>query len=787
MSAYEESLFQDLAFDDVRRLIADYAHSEPVKSALLALGSVPDLANLERMHGRVGELLDARREDRSWNLREFADLQDHLDLLKLRDSTLPSTWHRDILAVLQLSRELLGWMRSQLPRDGSNWREVEERFESMTSHEHAIERVVGPDGEVLDQASPELGRIRHEIEKAGRGVRSGMQKLIQRYSAEGWLNEDRPSLRGGRLVLPVLSSYKKQVKGVIQDQSHTGQTTFIEPYEIIELNNQIKSLQMEEMREVERILRELTATLHPHHGQIQGNYQALLEFDRHAALADFGFRFDAVVPQVSTDLGLCLKAARNPRLMLQREVVPLDMESRPGTRTLIITGPNAGGKTVALKTLGLLALMANSGIPVPAAEGTSIPHYDQIFTDIGDQQSLVNDLSTFSAHMHSLIRILQGATTNSLVLLDELGTGTDPAEGAALSRVILENLQETGCMTVATTHLGDLKTFAHESEGVLNGAMEFDQTALQPTYRFLAGIPGSSYGFEIAQRLGLRGTLLEKARGYLGASRTSLEELLQDLEAERQETRALRETTEQLERELLRKQKQLDRSLASVRKSEKHAERDAARQAREIVRETRQTMERLIREIREQQASRDSIRTARSELEDLNARIERMAEDAPDPETQPPLPVENIHPDARVRLRPLAQQGTVVGHPSGGKVFVDVEGKRLKVPVGWLSAAPADGSPGKPGDISVHVNRSESPGYTLDLRGDRYEEARQRLQAFLDRALLANLAEVRIIHGKGTGVLQKLVTDVLKTHKAIREFSLGGLDEGGAGITIAKF
>jgi len=609
--------------------------------------------------------------------------------------------------------------------------------------------------------------------------------LVKRYHKDGFLNEDRATMKGGRLVLPVVTSYKHKIEGVIQDQSNTGATTFIEPYEIIELNNHIRSLQIEEQREIERILRDLTAQFYPHAAELVDSYAALLEIDFHLALARFGKEFDASLPELNRKAHLRLLQARNPRLMLKRKVVPLELDMDSDHHTLVITGPNAGGKTVALKTIGLLALMANCGMPIPAAEGSRVPIFDRIYSDIGDQQSLVNDLSTFSAHMQTIIGIVEKASRDSLILLDELGTGTDPAEGGALARSVLEHLGAKGCKTVATTHLGELKVYAHETDHVLNGAMEFDQVALEPTYRFQAGVPGSSYGFEISRRLGLKETILKQAREYLGAGRTTLENLLRTLEAERQETLALKTTAEALQKELSRKQRQIDSGLAKVKKAEKHANRDAARQAQEIIRETRQTVERIVRQIREEQADRETIKEAQVRLDRLETQVDSLAEEEPAVVDVEPLDPDAVKPGMRVMLTALGQIGIIVGEPGGQRVYVDVDGKRMKVPLDWLGVAP-EAPQEEDATVVVNVNRQQGGSYTLDLRGYRAQAAVDTVQAFLDQAVLSNMPEVRIIHGKGTGVIRKVVHEVLDAHRAVEEFNLGGLDEGGAGVTIAK-
>ncbi len=780
--------FNHLGFDHILRLLADEAHSAPVSDRLLSLSPGGDPEVLKTQLQRIEEIWQFDAEGQGIGLQQYEDIAEPLTLLAIKDSTLQPSVLLDVLNTLEQTRVLQSYFQHRIDPDISAWQMVIQQITALSTLEKEIKRVVGPDGIVLDQASPELAKLRRQIEKAAGSVRSRMQGLVKHYNQEGWLNEDRATMKAGRLVLPVLSSYKNQVQGVIQDQSNTGATTFIEPIELIELNNHIKSLKIEEQREIERILKALTARLHPHTIDISANFEALQIIDFHVALARFGKRFDATIPQLVDRDHLKLKSARNPRLMLQREVVPLDLDMPPGVHTLVVTGPNAGGKTVAIKTVGLLSVMANSGIPIPAAEGSLVPVFDEVYTDIGDQQSLVNDLSTFSAHVQAIIAITNEASKGSLVLLDELGTGTDPAEGGALARAVLEELGSIGCKTIATTHLGDLKVYAHETEQVINGAMEFDQAALEPTYRFQSGVPGSSYGFEISKRLGLGSGILKQARDYLGQGRETLENLLRNLEAERQETKALKTTAEELQREMLRKQKQIEKGLAEVKKAEKHAERNAAVQAQDIIRSARKTVEQVIREIREGQASKEVIRSAHDALESMEERVDALAaEEEDDSRELQPVEDSEIRSGVDVLVKILNQAGRIVGEPSAGKVYVDVDGKRMKVPLDWLAQLPEGMEPEEPRDkVVVNVQTESTATYNLDLRGYRAEAAIQELNTFIDQALLSNLSQIQIIHGKGTGVIKKVVHEVLEGHRSVKAFRLGGLDEGGAGATFVE-
>ncbi|MCF7807645.1 MAG: endonuclease MutS2 [Candidatus Marinimicrobia bacterium] len=776
----------NLGFDDVRQWLADEAAGPFVKDQFEQLQLDHSLDGIGNQFRRIHEFESIMESNNGFLVHPYEDLKETLRLLALPGSTLFPENLTDLRNILEQTRLLQAIYLKSVPAEDFIWEGDLRRIEPLPNLEKDIQRIIGDDGEVLDSASSTLSSLRQKLRRSAGTVRSRMNDLVRKYGDEGFLNESQAGLRAGRLVLPVVSSYKHQVKGVIQDMSNTGTTTFIEPYEVIELNNQIKAMEVEEQQEVQRILRQLTASIHEHHETINRNYEVLQLIDFHIALAKFSKTFACSIPKVSETGEFKLIAARNPRLALQRKVVPLDLHMDASIRTLVITGPNAGGKTVALKTIGLLAMMANAGIPIPAAEGSIIPFLDTIYSDIGDQQSLVNDLSTFSAHMSTIINILESASPDSLILLDELGTGTDPAEGGALARAVLESLAEIGAKTVATTHLGDLKVFAHEAEGVMNGAMEFDRNGLKPTYKFLAGVPGSSYGFEISKRLGLKQKLLDTAKAYLGVARHSMEKLLQTLESERVSLSSLRDDNMHLQRELKVKQKKMDSALETVQKAERKADREAARKAGQIIADARQTVEHVIRQIKETQAEKTNIREVHGQLNQLEEQIDHVLEETEEAPRIQKIKEDAIQKGVAVTVLSLDQQGVVLEEPVRGKVMVEVEGKRLHIPISWLGQAVQQSKEVEARAPVVKVsNRSEST-FKLDLRGFRAEEAISEVSRFVDQAVLSGIPMLQIIHGKGTGVIRKVVHEVLDKHSAVKKKRLGGLDEGGAGVTFVE-
>jgi len=782
----DSSPYQHLGFNDVRHWLADEAAGEAVREQFAELEPGQSHNEITERFSRIAEFLQLIEKSSSFQVYSYGDLHDILRLLALDGSTLTSDNLMAINNILEQSRILQKSYFNSQPEADAIWSAKFKAIIPLPKLEQDLAHTIGPDGEVLDNASSALSSLRRKLRKSGGAVRSRMNDLVKKYGDSGYLNESQAGIKGGRLVLPVVSSYKHQVKGVIQDMSNTGTTTFIEPFEIIDLNNQIKTMEIEEQQEVQRILRDLTARFHTHTDDIENNYKLLQTIDFYMALTKFARTFNCSIPILSETREFQLKSARNPRLALQRKVVPLDLRMGEETTTLIITGPNAGGKTVALKTIGLLALMANAGVPIPADEGSTIPFFDRIFADIGDQQSLVNDLSTFSAHIGTIINILNESSSQSLVLLDELGTGTDPAEGGALARSILESLSEKGVKTVATTHLGDLKVFAHEAEHVMNGAMEFDQQGLKPTYKFQAGVPGSSYGFEISKRLGLAENILKTARGYIGWARDSMEKLLRSLESERVSLSELKSDNSQLQRDLKQKQQRIDSALNSLTKAERKADRDAAQKAGKIISNARQTVEKVIREIKESEAGKDSIKEVHNTLDDVESELEAVLSSTEEPLQLTRIEPEEIVKGAVVTVLSLDQEGVVLKHPIKGKVLVEVEGKRMQIPLDWLGQANKKISEPAISTTIVKVAKAGGSSYTLDLRGYRADAAIEELNRFIDQAVLSNLSLFQIIHGKGTGVIKQIVHEILEKHPSIGKKRLGGQDEGGAGVTFVE-
>ncbi len=670
--------------------------------------------------------------------------------------------------------------------------------------EQAILRAVDDTGGGLrDSASPELGRIRRELIGRSAHLRRRMDEILRSLSDRGLTaGAEQVTLREGRMVVPLKREHKRQVAGFVHDTSGSGQTIYVEPAEMLDLNNDLRELRSEEFREIDRILRDLTDGIRCAAEPIRANQSLLGELDFLQAKARLARDLGATRPALSDDGRLTIIDGRHPLLLLTRPtVVPLtlslgapDDTGKVGGKVLVITGPNAGGKSVAMKTAGLLCLMVQSGLLVPCFEESSFPLLDALFVDIGDEQSIDNDLSTFSSHLVNVRAILRHATGDSLVLIDEIGTGTDPAEGGAMAQAVLETLLERGCLTVVTTHHGELKAFAHETAGVVNGSMAFDQATLSPTYRFRAGIPGSSYAFEIAGRLGLPRTMLTRARTLVGSSRARLEGLLTSLEAA--EATARRTATEaQRERERLAGLIQLyEGRTAEAEARVKGAKREAAAEAERLLTEARRTVEQAVKSAREA-TDAEAVKEARRQLESGRESARRVQLDNPPP-PDPPAELsdefellsedEPLRKGDAVILKTNGATGIVQEAPdAAGNVKVAFGSVAMRVKV--RAVQPVRSKRQQKKQAVYYDTIGKQIQTSVDLRGLMGDEAIPVLETFLAEAYAFGLNRVTIVHGKGTGALRTRVTEFLRVQPRIKAFSLGNWNEGGSGATVVEF
>lgn len=669
---------------------------------------------------------------------------------------------------------------------------LDDLFEMLSPNKFLEERIdmtVLNEEEVADSASAALAGIRRKIANAGLRVREQLDRMIRSQTYQKYLQEAIVTQRGGRYVVPVKAEYRNEVKGLIHDSSSSGQTVFIEPIGVVEANNEIRVLRAQEQEEIERILAELSREVGSFAEGIIRSYDAAVKLNLIFAKAQLAYRMKAVVPKLNDKGRVVLRSARHP-LIDPQKVVPTEFTLGTEFDALIVTGPNTGGKTVALKTCGLLTLMAMCGLMIPAAEGSEISVFRHILADIGDEQSIEQSLSTFSAHMTNIIRILKEADNSSLILIDELGAGTDPVEGAALAVAIIESLREKGAKLMATTHYAELKTYALNTEGVENGSCEFDVATLRPTYRLLIGIPGKSNAFAISRRLGMPEQIVERANALVSGENSAFEEVVERLEESRRKLEGERGAAETARREAERAEKAAEDALEKAQREAKQELDRARRDAANLVQKTRAEAEGILAEMRALKKRSDKNLSAeeqarlRSGLRNLEKTSDPVHERRTDENYVLPRP---LKPGDTVLMADIDKTATVL-EVSGDQVLVQAGIVKTRVALKTLRLVEKPTQqPKKRGERKVTKDTSSQPATgSLDLRGMNVEEAILEVDAFIDHAVMQKLNQLTIIHGKGTGVLRSGIQQHLKRHKAVRSFRLGVYGEGESGVTVVE-
>ena len=693
----------------------------------------------------------------------------------------------DIGATLRTIRGLTQWWG----KSGNVTTALTPRFEVLAPNKYLEEKIftcIVNEEEVADNASPALASIRRKIRAASQRVRDQLDKLIHSQAHQKHLQESIVTQRGGRYVVPVKAEFRGEVPGLVHDTSASGATVFVEPMSVVEANNEIRVLRSDEQDEIARILLELSGEAGSFADSIIESYHYAVELDLIFAKAQVAYKMKAVVPQVGEDGKIGLHAARHP-LIAKEKVVPTDITLGVEFDTLIITGPNTGGKTVALKTIGLLTLMAMCGLMIPAGEGSRVAVFRHILADIGDEQSIEQSLSTFSSHMVNIIHIFEVADNSSLILLDELGAGTDPVEGAALAETIIQELRGRGVRLACTTHYAELKAYAIQTPGVENGSCEFDVATLRPTYRLLIGVPGKSNAFAITQRLGMDTAIVDRARELVSREGNAFEQVVGRLEEDRRkmedELEALRASAAQAKANAEASQRLKDEAEAQAKKEIDRARQEAA----QIVQKTRQRADALVGELEElrrqknKQLSAEQKARLRSGLKELESSSDPVHQRRDDNYVLPrPLVVGD-----EVLLYDIDKEATVLELPKDGTVLVQAGIIKTRVPlenVRLLSKRQLK-KKNPTRTVTKNVSTPETSS-SLDLRGQTVEEALMEVDNFLDRASRMHLSQVTIIHGKGTGALRTAVQQHLRRCSQVKSFRLGTYGEGESGVTIAE-
>lgn len=645
-----------------------------------------------------------------------------------------------------------------------------------------INKCIDYSGIVKDEASPKLRSLRMKLDSIENKVRDRLDSITKSNKYQNMLQDSIVTRREGRYVVPVKKEYRNSFSGIVHDQSSSGMTIFMEPMEVVKLNNELREIKENEEREIYRILQRLSYLTADFSEDILSSLKKATTLDQIFARARYSKKINGSAPSLNNRGIIKIKEGRHP--LLKEEPVPISIEVGDGFKNLIITGPNTGGKTVSLKTVGLFVLMVQSGLHIPAKEESLIAVFDKIFADIGDEQSIEQNLSTFSSHMNNINNFLESADNNSLILLDELGVGTDPREGAALGIAVLEKLKSKKAVTIATTHYSQLKSYAYSFPGVENASVEFDIESLRPTYKLIMGVPGGSNAFEIALRLGLPEEIVTKARSLIDKDELEVENIIQKLNKERKHFQELREEAELKENRVGKIKKEYEELLDQLKKEEKKIIREAKKEAKDVIKNAEKKSKKIIRKLKEQA---DQTRPELDrEATEINKKMKKIKNELKVEDKEIPQEKSGeIKKGMMVRIRNLGKKGRVV----------DIEGDKAIIQAGVMkvNADMSDLIPIEMPDVQqerlvkkYQVKKNQSTVNSIDLRGLRYDEAQMKLDKYLDDVRLAGYKTVEIIHGKGTGALRDAVQEILEENNWVNNYRYGNQSEGGMGVTIVK-
>lgn len=772
-------ILEQLEFDKVKQLFAGYLQTEQGQEELRQLSPMTESDRISRSFDEMSDMEQIFIEQHGFGLGSLRDISESMRRLEL-DADVNVSEIIDIKKILQVSAEVKHFYNDLENVNLTALNTLFEKIELLPSLQGSLQ-AINDGGFIENFASHELDRIRRQINHDESRVRQVLQDILKKQADH--LTETLIASRNGRAVLPVKNSYRNRISGVVHDISASGSTVYIEPRAVVQLNEEITQLRADERHEMARILRELSNMLRPHTNIIRNNAWVLGHLDFVHAKFLFMQENKAVVPQLSTDKTVQLLQARHPLLT---NPVANDLHFLDELTVIVITGPNTGGKTVMLKTLGLAQLMAQSGLPILADKGSKVAVFNEIFADIGDEQSIEQSLSTFSSHMTNIVDILAAADKDSLVLVDELGAGTDPQEGASLAISILEHLRLMQVKTMATTHYPELKAYGIETEFVENASMEFDTETLSPTYHFMQGVPGRSNAFEIARRLGLAEVIVNEAERLMDSD-TDVNRIIERLEEQTHESRKRLDHIKEVEQDNLK----FNRAVKKLYNEFSHAKdkelEKASDKAQEIVDKAMAESEEILKNLHHKAGLKPhEVIEAKSQLKKLAPEVDLSKNKVLKKAKK--LRAPRVGDDIIVTA--YGQRGTLINQTKNGKWEVQVGLIKMMLKEDEFSLVKVQEEAQKPKKKQVHVvkksKKSAGPRARLDLRGKRYEEAMQELDEFIDQALLNNMAQVDIIHGIGTGVIREGVTKYLSRNKHVKSFGYAPQNAGGSGCTIAN-
>lgn len=791
-----QKALKTLEYNKIIEKLAEFAGSPLAKEICRNLEPSTDLYEIQATQRETSDALTRIYQKGALSFSGIHDIRGSIKRLEI-GAVIGIPELLSICRLLEICSKVKSYARGE--NETSTPDSLEELFQALrplTPVSSEIRRCIASEEELNDDASPALFKIRRSMRQINDKVHAQLQTMVN-GSSRTYLQDAVVTMRNGRYCIPVKAEYRGQVPGMIHDQSQTGSTLFVEPMAVIKLNNDLRELELKEEKEIEIILASLSALCGEETEALRDDLTLLTRLDFIFAKAQLSRSMNATEPVFNQEGRIVIKKGRHP-LLDKKKVVPIDIRLGTDFELLIITGPNTGGKTVSLKTVGLFTLMGQAGLHIPAFDHSELSVFENVFADIGDEQSIEQSLSTFSAHMTNTVSILSKANDRSLVLFDELGAGTDPTEGAALAIAILQNLHHRGARVMATTHYSELKVFALSTPGVENGCCEFDVETLRPTYRLLIGVPGKSNAFAISQKLGLSQDIIEEARTHLTEQDENFEDLLTDLEhkrvtieQEREEINRYKEEIRQLKQRLESKQEKLDSNRDKIL-------RDANEQARAILQEAKDYADTTIRNFQKYGAasnvSAKQMEQERSRLREKMSKVEKnmTLKNEPEKKSRKVLTAKDLHIGDGVKVLSLNLKGTVSSMPdSKGNLFVQMGILRSQVNIKDLeklddTVITASGL-NKTSSGKIKMSKSASVSAEINLLGKTVDEAISELDKYLDDAYIAHLPSVRIVHGKGTGALRKGVHNYLRRQKRVKSYRLGEFGEGDAGVTIVEF
>jgi DNA mismatch repair protein MutS2 len=781
----DQEVLQKLEFDKVLTHISSYSITDPGKNLIHSLLPTDYKIEIEKIGLLIEEAQGIIIRFGDPPIEYLPDLDKTLSESKIEGAVLSAKKIIEILNLSKTSRLLHNFLKKESKKDSQFHSIIQNLFNDKV-FEHQIEKIINEQGEVKENASKILAEIRRDINSKRSDLVKTIKRIIKNLKEDDIIREDYLTLRDGRMVIPIKAEHKRHIRGFIHSESSTGQTVYIEPEETLDLNNDIISLSFAEKREIERLLKELTRMISSVSEQLKISLYNVALIDSIFARAKYSIETIGCFPEINLNKPLRIADARHPLLLKKlgrKNTVPLNFEL-VGNNVVVITGPNAGGKTVVLKTIGILSLMLQAGIPVPVDKDSNFHIFSKILIDIGDQQSLEDDLSTFSSHLKSINNILTKADDKSLVLLDEIGTGTDPAEGSALAAAILKILLDKKAVVFASTHHGSLKVFAYNIKGMQNAAMQFDHQTLSPTYIFNLGVPGSSYAFEIAKRIGLADEVINGAKNFIDSNKHNLEKFLSDLEEQSNKlAKKLKEVENENER-LKILSDNYKNNLQKLENEKKEILKKTKIQAEEFLYDINKKIESVIKELRETQASRDVIKKAHNIVKEVKEETKYFIK--PEIEENKQQIYEKLEIGDYVRLNKSATEGKIIDlNEEKNKATILSGNIKLQVSLSELIKSKENKKSDSEKEYSSY--RMPEVNYRLDIRGEKPENAEFEIIKFLDDAYQSGMERVEILHGKGTGALKKTVWDILKHYEKVKNYYFAPIEFGGEGITIVEF